>query len=300
MKNLCILYGVILLSLIIPSCAIDDTTPNTTLRLPFENLNEFFARQDISADTITIDASSDEIIITSNGGKLVINAGSFKKNNETVMGEVKVVTKELLKKSEMILLDKPSTSDNTILEYGGIIDFVAFKDYEPVNLQDVIEVTLPVNNQISSLGNMAHYKRNSNWMLVNNSPVDVNGVDMTLQFDTEDQGWMCGAQDPSLNDLTSVEVSLYGYGTILTDIVGFIVLSDYNTIIKMESDINGVKVSKSDVPKGVEASIVVIAMDHFKMVAGIEVMEIAENLSFEMKLDDITEKDLPNKLQMLD
>ena len=300
MKNLCILFSAILLLFIIPSCAIDDTTPNPTLRLPFENLNEFFARQDIAADTFNVDASIDETLISSNGAKLIIDSESFTNNNGTVDGNVIVITKELLKKSEMILLDKPSTMDNSILEYGGILDLNAFKDGEQLSLQKPISVTLPINNQVSGIGDMSHYSRDGSWMLVSNSPVDVNQVNMTMQFGTEKQGWMCGAMDPDLNDLTSVQAGLFGYGTILTDIVGFVVLSDYNTIIKMDSDINGVKVSKSGIPKGVEASIVVLAMDHFKLFVGIEVVDITDNLSIEIRMNNTSEEALPDILQILD
>jgi hypothetical protein len=135
---------------------------------------------------------------------------------------------------------------------------------------------------------------------VNNSPVDVDIDDLTLQFDTEDQGWMCGAMEPVFNDLTSVQASLHGYGTILTDIAGFIVLSDFNTVIKMDSDINGVKVSKSNIPKGIEASIVVIGMDHFKLFVSIETVQLSDNLSIEMNMNEVSEKDLPVVLEVID
>lgn len=300
MRNLCIFCIVLLSILFIQSCQIDDTTPNPKLRLPFENLDELFARQDIEADTFSVDASMDETINTSNGAEIIISAGSFEKSNETVDGIVTLITKELLKKSDMILLDKPSTSGNSILEYGGIVDFSAFQDNESVDLKNSISVTLPVNTQISNLGAMSHYNYNNGWTLVNNSPVDVNPGELTLQFDSEEHGWMCGGMETNFNEFTSVESSLYGYGTILTDIKGFIVLSDYNTVIKTNSDVNGVKVSKNNVPKGVEASIVILAMDHFTVFVGIETLTITDNLSIEIKMNEVAEEDLSDYLQLLD
>jgi hypothetical protein len=300
MKNLCILCFIILHILIIPSCNIDDTTPNPTLRLPFENLNELVARQDIEADTSEIDATIDETIVTSNGAKIIIEAGSFNKNNQPVGGNISIITKELLLKSQMVLLDKASTSSNSILEYGGIIDFNAFKDGEELDLQGVVSITLPVHNQVSTLGDMSHYKRPGAWMLVNNSPVDVDTNDQTLHFNADEQGWMCGAMDTNFNDLATVEASLFGFGTILTDITGYIVLSDFNTVIKMDSDVNGVKVSKSNIPKGMEVSIVILAMDHFKLFMGIETVQITDDLSIEIKMNEVTEAELPEALQILD
>ncbi len=300
MKNLCILCGLMIHLLIVSSCQIDDTTPNPTLRLPFENLDELFARQDIPADTAVINASTNEMITTSSGAKMIIDAGSFKKNNVTVDGNVSVVTKELFQKSDMILLDKPSTSGNSILEYGGILVFNAFKDNESIDLQNAISVTLPVSNQVSALGDMSHYNRMGVWNLVNNSPVFVDVNDQTLQFDNQDNGWICGAMETNFNDLTTVEASVYGYGTILTDITGFLVLSDYNTVIKMDGDVSGVKVSKSNIPKGVEVSIVVIAMDNFKLFVGIETLEVTNNLSIEIKMNQVSEAELADFLQTLD
>ena len=300
MKNLCIFCILLLPILIFPSCENDDVTPNPTLRLPFENLDELSARHYIEADTFSVDAMMDETINTSTGAKIIITAGSFEKSNETVDGIVSIVTKELLKKSDMILLDKPSTSGNSILEYGGVLDFSAYKDDESVDLKSSISVTLPVNDQISGLGSMAHYNHSNNWTMVNNSPVTVDPGELTLQFDSEEHGWMCGGKDTNFSEYTSVESSLYGYGTILTDIAGYVVLSDYNTVIKMNSDVNGVKVSKSGIPKGVEASIVIIAMDHFKVVVGIETLTITDNLSIEIKMNEVAEEDLSDYLQLLD
>jgi hypothetical protein len=290
---------VILSLLLIPACSIDDTTPNPPNRLPFENLNELFARQDIPAQTSIIDASTNETIITSSGGKINIAAGSFLKNNNPVVGNVTVKTQELSLKSNMILLDKPSTSGNSILEYGGILVFNAFKDSVAVDLQNPISVTLPVNDELSNLGDMNHYNRNGSWQQVNNSPVIVDVGEMTLQFDSEDSGWMCAAMATNFNDLTTVEASPYGYGTILTDIVGYVVLSDYNTVIKLNSDINGVKVNKSNIPKGIAACIVIIAMDHFQLFVGIETLEITSDLSIEIKMNKVTEQELPGFLQTL-
>ncbi len=284
---------------IVTSCSFDDTTPNPKERLPYENLDELFARQTLTGETKIIDASMDETIITSSGAKVSIEAGSFLKNNNPVVGNVSVVTRELMLKSDMILLDKPSTSGNSILEYGAILVFNAFKDSSGIDLQNPISVTLPINNQVSGLGDMNHYNRSGSWQQVNNSPVVVDAGEMTLQFDTEDNGWMCGAMQTNFNDLTTIEASPFGYGTILTDIAGFVILSDFNTVIKMDSDINGVKVSKSNIPKGVEASIVIIAMDHFQLFIGIETMDITTDLSLEIKMNEVTEQELPSVLQMI-
>lgn len=300
MKHLWNLCGVIFCLLIVSSCHIDDTSPNPALRLPFENLDELFARQDIETDTAVINASADATIFTSTGAKIIIYAGSFEKNNVTVDGDVSIITRELFKKSEMVLLNKPSTSGNSILEYGGVMDFSAFKNNEGINLQSPITVTLPVSDQVSALGDMSHYNRSGSWVLVNNSPVEVSPGAMTLQFNSVEDGWMCGAMQTGFSEFTPIDASPYGYGTILTDITGFVVLSDYNTVIQMDGDINGIKVSKTNIPKGVEASIVIIAMDHFRLFVGIKTLEITSNLSTEIKMNEVTEAGLAEALQILD
>ena len=302
MKNLCILCIACLPILIASSCQLkfDDTTPNPDLRLPFDNLDEYFSLQNVKSDTFAIDAMSDETLITWTGAKVLVNAGSFEKNNQPVDGNIKVVTQEMVRKSDMVLLNRPSTSGNTILEYGGTLDFRAFKNSESVDLTSTIEVTLPISNLLSTIGNFDHYKAQNDWTMVNNSPVTLDPGETVIQFDSDDHGWMCGALSASFNELTSFESSLYGFGTILTDIAGFIVLSDYNTVIKMESDIDAVRVSKSNVPKGLEANIVIIAMDNFKVFVGIKNVVLSENMSIEVKMDEIDENDLSGALEIID
>jgi len=68
----------------------------------------------------------------------------------------------------------------------------------------------------------------------------------------------------------------------------------------MDSDVSGVNVSKSNIPKGVEVSIVVIAMDHFKLFVGIETLEVTNNLSIEIKMNQVSEVELADFLQTLD
>jgi len=300
MKNLFVFCCLVLQLLFFSSCDIDDTTPNPKQRLPFENLNELFSRQDIDADHNTINASNNATITTSSGAKVVITAESFKKSNETIFGNVEIITKELFRKSDMILLNKPSTSNNTIFEYAGIIYFDAIQNNVGVDLQNPISVTLPIHDQVSGLENINHYNHMGTWMLVNNSQVDVDTNNLTLQFYSDDQGWMCGAMQSSFTNLTSATASPFGYGTILTDITGFVVLSDVNTVIKMDGDVNSIKVSKSNIPSGVEASFVIIAMDHFQLFVGIKTLEITDNLSIEIKMNETTEDGLAEFLQTLD
>ena len=300
MKNLCIFCCLLSQLLFFPSCDNDDTTPKPKLSLPYNNLNELFARQDVSSESHTIDASSNETITTSSDAKIIINAESFIKNNETISGNIDIITKELFRKSDMILLNLPSTSSSSVLEYGGIIYLDAFQDSVGVDLQNSISVTLPINDQVSGLDDMGKYNQMQTWMLASNSPVDLDTNNFTLQFDSYDQGWMCGAMQSGHTDLTSVTASPFGYGTVLRDIIGFVVLSDANTVIRMDGDVNGVKVSGSNIPKGIEASIVIIAMDQFQLFVGIETLQITDNLSIEIKMNKTTEDGLSEFLQTVD
>lgn len=300
MKKSHIFFSVLMLVVFVLSCKFDDTSPNPQLKLPYDNLDEFFAQQRLQADTFVINASADETILTANGAKLEIEAETFIKNNMPVDGNVSVVIRELLRKSEMVLLDRPSTASNTILEYGGIIVFNAFKDNEALALQKPVSATLPASEQLSSFGGMSHYSRSGTWMLVNNSDVVVDINEETLQFETENQGWMCAAMETNFNDLTTVQARPFGYGTILTDIAGFIVLSDFNTVVRMEGDMNGLKVSRANIPKGVQASIVIFAMDDFRLFAGIKNIEIGDNHSEDIRVNDVTDANLSVLLQELD
>lgn len=114
-------------------------------------LEEFFLRNGVHEQCFTIDTAKPAYITGEKGTELFIDPHSFvDMTGEAVEGSVQIHLKEVFRKSEIVLTNRPTTSQDKLLETGGALDIRATQNYMPLNLSKELMVEIPVSTRVAN------------------------------------------------------------------------------------------------------------------------------------------------------
>ncbi len=119
------------------------------------NLGSFFDDNLTNAvQNFTINGSSWTEIIGSQGTKILFGANSFQDaSGNVVTGNIDIELVELLSIKDMILMDKPTTSNGRILTTGGELNVNAFQNGQKLSLtpNSYIDIKVPTDNPYNNM-----------------------------------------------------------------------------------------------------------------------------------------------------
>lgn len=154
---------------------------NRTIQRPdnFIGFSSFYKQLDKPAQTFTLKANEDKTITCKEGTKITIKSNSFvNESGKTVTGEIKFQVKEYYKTSDILLANLTTTSNNDILETGGMLHIEAFSKGEKCQLKKeaTIEIAFPTKEKKDDmqLFNGQWNKETINWTV--ESTTDLNKV----------------------------------------------------------------------------------------------------------------------------
>lgn len=196
---------------------------------------------------------------------------------QPISGMVKVELMLIKKKGDMILLNKPTTSNDSLLVSGGEIFIRLIKDNQELQLAPNIKIQLkspvdiPINTQMKLFYGDETNAENFNW-LPNTEPAN-NILTITTQnyeIQTNHLRWLNIDHffTPPGTTQTKVTANLIPQFTN-GNTIAFTVFKDYRSVAAMYGNFNTRKFSTGKLPVGKDATVIVISkqgndyfMDH--------------------------------------
>ncbi len=217
-------------------------------------------------DTITVNAAT-VILLTPFGVQVTFPPNCcINGSGQLVTGKVDVEIQVVKKKGDMIRLDKPSTSNDSMLVTAGQIFIKLKKDGQALQLAPnarilVRYVDLPVNQQMNFFTGDETNPPHFNW-LPNPDPAN-NTVSVSTQayeILTNRLRWISLSQVYDLSTAAKVKVSadIAAYYTN-SNTVSFTVFKDLRSVVAMRPDLNSRKFISAKLPVGKQITIVVIS-----------------------------------------
>ncbi len=149
----------------------------------FNGLNDFYKQFEKPSQKFKINASKDTIIICREGTKITFSPNSFiTESGQLVQGEILFEVKEYYQISDMLLANLSTTSNQEILETGGMLFIEAFSKGEKCQLKkdEVIEIYFPTKNEKKDMklfyGDWASKK--INWTLSEPIPIELEEAEV--------------------------------------------------------------------------------------------------------------------------
>ncbi len=307
MKSIIRNYSILALSFTLifsSACKLDDTTITGVPQLEYTTVNQLADVIGADPQSFSVNANEDQEITGANGIKLTIPQDIFRNSNgEIVNGMVDLQFKEILTKSEMVLSNKPSETNSTLLESVGTFQLKASQNGEGLNINQPIGVELNANTSISDPTALGVYYGNEtagvgsfvNWVLDSNSQVPLNAGIHAI--DANQLAWISCAKPLESPETFKISVSP-GSLTNLNDQQGFIIFDDTNTVAALRPE--GSLFVRDDYPGGKTCSVVMIAMDpinlYLSVVSGVN---LDQDRTVNANYIVVTEEELISTIEQL-
>jgi TonB family protein len=159
----------------------------------------FYKQFEKKAQTFSINSNKDTLLTCLEGTTIRIRPNSFisEKTEKSISGVVKITVTEYYKLSDILLANLTTTSDNLLLETGGMIHITAVSDNENCKIKDgqKIEIGFPAKSKKEGMQLFTgEWNENRvNWQAASNS-TDLNKifekVDVQPQFPGGDKKMM--------------------------------------------------------------------------------------------------------------
>ena len=274
--NITSLITFIVLSLLLFNCENNDDNSEVINADTYSSMDGLIQALKPSAQTFTIDPTTDETVTGADGTIISINANAFTDDNNNLIGTpVTVKLREHLTLEDMILANVQTSSNNQILVTGGSFS-LTFEDENgsSINVNPwAIHAQIPVQTDITGYENqMQYYKGESSivdnremvdWELGTNSQADLgNGIFFISGLD---QGFAnCDVLYDMAGDTpTQFEVSVSDV-TDYTETTVWMVIEDFPSVIMITS-LNDTRTALStyenSIPTGLNATLIAISVD---------------------------------------
>lgn len=300
-----IALGVFTALLMASACKLDDTTISGVPLLDVFSVDQLSNKLGNSTQTFTINANQNQELTSLNGIQLTIPQDIFKTaGGSDFNGNVDVIIKEILTKSEMVLSNKPSvTSDGNIIETIGSFEISAMEagTENSLTINQEIGVDIDMNGSISNPTALGVYYGTQNddgtvdWLLDSDSQVPLNsGI---YSFDINQLDWVAGAKPL---DATTTHRFQLSPSTIdnLVDQRGYLIFNDMNAVAKLNPQ--GADFVVTDYPDGETATAVMIALDPFFIyMAVVEGVNLTSDQSINAIYNIVSEEELISTLEAL-
>lgn len=140
-----LLFILVALITIVSSCRKDDTIDNPS------DLYDNFVQENIAPDNLfTLNATTGGVVTCKRGTKITFPPNCFvNQNNSVTTGDVLVVVKEALDKSQWLMNGLSTTTTNDILVSGGMIDILVKRASDGEELKPAPAMLIPTPNFVN-------------------------------------------------------------------------------------------------------------------------------------------------------
>lgn len=258
---------------------------NPVIRLlksnPYQNLDEFFELNGVRPQIFNFYTHKEQFIHGRLGTRFHIPAFAFKnEKGQTIKGEVQLFIKEVFSKSEMILANKFSTTEDRLMNSNGQIFISAKLEDQLLVLDRAIQIELPLQRKLNNATVVRLFSESEattrafnlehafDWKPQNNKSISVISdiAERFFSFSIHHLGWFsCNNMlEKKGRSMLSIKYSS-NYG-VLDHKAAFLVLKDWNTVVRMYP--KGQGFTSFNIPKDIAAEIIILGIKQEQLFMG--------------------------------
>jgi len=298
------------LLMIVASCKKEDHPSDNTAGPVADNYSsmaDFYAMNGVSLQHYTVDAASGGNFTTPNGTVITVPANAFSTlAGGNVAGNVTIEFKDIYKKSDMLLSDKPTiTALGGLLKSAGEFFIKAVQDNEPLRLGagKKIDVVQPAIGGVANDTAMAPFVANPDTMAFGNfawqpavvfDSVNLNATSYVFSLyaftSPEDTGTWCNSDNSSYFNAFSQTVftlhATYDPDTFYTDV--FLVFANENSMVHVYRNSGTPDFSYFYAPQGLSCTVVAVAVKEGKLYSSFTPITIGSNQTVDFSVSVTT------------
>jgi len=309
-----------MLILLSTACKKEDDNDNVaqpSITDNYSSMEDFYEKNGVGLQTYTINAVAGGSFTTPKGTTVQIPANAFSTVGGTsVTGNVIIEFKDIYKKSDMLLSDKPTiTAWGTPLKSAGEFFIKAVQNNEPLKIAELkkIDVLQPAENGIADDTAMAAFVQ-----VIDSLPgvpfiwspawydtvsiIATNYVFSLYTFSTpEDSGTWCNSDNETyFSSYPVTELTLHGLDdadSVETDV--FLVFSGVNSMVHVYRDWGTNNFIYHYAPTGLSCTVVAIGVKDGKLQSSFTPITISSNQVVDFTLSETTTTDFKAELNAL-
>jgi len=289
------------------SNAVADTLRDSSRAL----LDDFLSAK--STQSFSIDANRMTTLVSQASTRFTFYPGGFQRlTGAEVTGEVQVQIKEVFRKSDMILTDLMTTSEDRLLESAGHFHIQASQEGIPLQLAIPIAVEMPLSAQVANplatrlftglFSNMFNATSNKlfDWRLLVNKSLKVRKIagKKYYHFYITDLKWFSCSHLHTRRALrTMVSARCVSAIEDFEEQAAFIVFKNINSVARMYPNIN--RFTALHIPVNQAATIILIGFRQGEWFYGAHSMEKTSSQLVSVKVEPVIESQLIEYLRRL-
>lgn len=286
---------------------------NPVIRLlksnPYQNLHEFFEQNGVRPQIFNLDAHKEQSIHGRLGTRFHIPAFAFKnEKGQTVKGKVQLFIKEVFTKSEMVLANKFSTTEDRLMNSNGQIFISTKLDDQELILDRAIQIELPVQRKLNNTTAIKLFSESEatarsvnlehafDWKAQTKKSLNIikDVAEKFFSFSIDHLGWYsCNNMlEKKGRSMFSIKyTSTYG---ALDQKVAFLVLKDWNTVVRMYP--KGQGFTSFNIPKNISAEIIILGIKQEQLFMGNLTIPNISNSIYLVQIEPVNEEKVMNTL----
>ena len=196
----------------------EDVPPPVATVVPtYTSIADFFNKNQVASQTFTLNATTGATITGNQGTKITFPSNSFvTSSNQTVTGNVNIELKEIYKKSDMILSNKPTMSFGNLLKSGGEYYIKVTQNNQELKLAQgsMYSAQMPTDsldyNMQVFTGTVNDTTGNTNWVPADSSTSYVNyqTTPMSYILACDSLHWINCDYFSNVSPMTTVTISI--------------------------------------------------------------------------------------------
>ncbi|MDF2455401.1 MAG: hypothetical protein K0R51_1394 [Cytophagaceae bacterium] len=302
--------------LVLASCKKNEEespTPSTTIQ-------DFFEKYEVKEQAFIVNIDHDKATITGEQGTTVTfpKSAFHTKDGLPATGEISIQLTEIYDKSDMVLSDRPTTSDGTLLLSGGEIFISALINGDTLQLADrtAILIELPASSVDKEMQlftgaidnnnpfNWTPLKTNLNQTAPTGTSWSRDSVSTFYEdaskyiFSVTKLGWINCDRFYSIPNKTKIDVSFTNRGE-MDQTTAYLVFKNINSVARFyERSSDGV-LRSGEIPIGETVTIVAFSLKNGKEHFGLKEITTSENLNVVIDLTEGSEDEIRTALEVL-
>ena len=252
----------------------------------YNSFAEFFSANGVNTQIHTIDPSRHTVLVGQKGTRFTIFPYSMIDASGTIQKDpIDFHFKEVFTKSEMVLSNKVTTSEDRLLESSGQIWVQAFKNGTPLQLKTSIGVQLPVRNNLAnplgsrlfcgSLAITRTFSENTafDWRLSTSKAPSITKLfqQKYFEFKIDSFNWYnCDAFYAKRAKKTMVSIQIKQGFSTFDELVAFLLFRNSNAVTRMYA--NGQRFTSFNIPAKKAANVLVMGLKNGQLFSSINAL----------------------------
>ena len=261
----------------------------------------------------TIDANRSTTVVSPNGIRFIFPPHCFSDlSGVLVSGEVQLHLCEVFGKSQMVLTNLGTTSENRLLESAGQFYLQATQEGKPLKLIQPVSVEMPVilslSNKIAvklfagSFSTMLAFNDDHvfDWRLADDRALPIRKVaeKKYYHFEIHEFNWHgCHYFYPKKTTRTMVGARAVSVIESFDDQAAFLVFDDIPSVVRMYDNVNGF--TALNIPVNLAAKVILLALKDEQLYFGSRPIENTYSQKTYVELEPVSEEQLLEKLRQL-